>query len=266
LRHMLDFHNHLMPAVDDGAADIDEARSGLAVLLSHGVDSVITTPHLRASLINRPRDLEAYLAVLDNAWDALKTLASAEFPEMRVERGAEIMLDVPKPDFTDARLRLAGTSFVLLEFPFMTIPPHSSLAIREVTRKGWIPVIAHPERYRNIPTNYDLVEDWRDAGARIQVNAGSFIGYYGAAAKSIAWSLLQRGCVDYLSSDYHSRGKCAVRGCAEAFEKRGGDSQLRVLTSTNPERLLCDELPLPVPPLLEQTTSLWKRLLPRSLR
>ena len=263
---MLDFHNHLMPAVDDGAADIDEARSGLAVLLSHGVESVITTPHLRASLIDRPRDLEAYLAALDTAWHTLRTLASAEFPEMRLERGAEIMLDVPKPDFSDARLRLAGTSFVLLEFPFFMIPPHSALAVREVARNGWIPVIAHPERYRNMPTNHDLVEVWRDAGAFIQVNSGSFIGYYGAVAKSIAWGLLERGCVDYLSSDYHSRGKCAVRDCVEAFERRGGASQLRILTATNPERLLCDQRPLPVPPLLEQRTALWKRLLPRSLR
>jgi protein-tyrosine phosphatase len=263
---MLDFHNHLMPGVDDGAADIDEARSGLAVLLSHGVDTVITTPHLRGSLVDRPRDLDAYLAVLDTAWDALKTLASAEFPQMRLERGAEIMLDVPSPDFSDARLRLAGTSFVLLEFPFMMIPPHSTLAVREVTRQGWIPVIAHPERYRNMPTNFDLVEVWRDAGAFIQVNSGSFIGYYGAAPKSLAWQLLERGCVDYLSSDYHSRGKCAVRGCAQAFEGRGGGSQLRFLTARNPERLLCDELPLPVPPLLEQRTALWKRFLPRSLR
>jgi protein-tyrosine phosphatase len=263
---MLDFHNHLMPAVDDGAADIDEARSALSVLSSHGVESVITTPHLRASLLNRPRDLESYLDVLDIAWEALQALAIAEFPQMRLERGAEIMLDVPKPDFSDARLRLAGTSFVLIEFPFMTIPPHSSLAIREVARKGWIPVIAHPERYRNIPTSYDLVEDWRDSGARIQVNEGSFIGYYGAAPKAIAWSLLQRGCVDYLSSDYHARGKCAVRPCAQAFERRGGQSQLRALTVTNPERLLCDELPLPVPPLLAESPSLWKRLLPRSLR
>lgn len=263
---MLDFHNHLMPAVDDGAADIDEARSALSVLSSHGVESVITTPHLRASLLNRPRDLEAYLDVLDIAWEALQALAIAEFPQMRLERGAEIMLDVPKPDFSDARLRLAGTSFVLIEFPFMAIPPHSSLAIREVARKGWIPVIAHPERYRNIPTSYDLVEDWRDSGARIQVNEGSFVGYYGAAAKSIAWSLLQRGCVDYLSSDYHARGKCAVRPCAQAFERRGAQSQLRALTVTNPQRLLCDELPLPVPPLLEESPALWKRLLPRSLR
>ena len=185
---------------------------------------------------------------------------------MRVERGAEIMLDIPKPDFSDVRLRLAGTSFVLLEFPFMTIPPHSTLAIREVARRGWIPIIAHPERYRNIPTNYDLVEDWRDSGARIQVNEGSLIGYYGAAAKSIAWRLIQRGSVDYLSSDYHSRGKCAVRDCADAFARRRGATQWRALTSTNPERLLCDELPLPVPPLLDENTSVWKRLLPRLLR
>jgi len=259
---MLDFHNHLMPGVDDGAADIGEASAGLAMLRGQGVECVITTPHLRGSLIERPRELEGYFDVMETAWQSLKDLAAAEFPGLRIERGAEVMLDVPRLDLSDGRLRLAGTSFVLLEFPFMNIPPHSTLAIRDLTQAGWIPIIAHPERYRNIPTNYDLVQDWRDSGARIQVNSGSLIGYYGANAKRVAWGLLERGCVDYLSSDYHARGKCAIQDAAAVLKRRGATAQLRALTKTNPERLLRNEMPVPVPPLDQHDAPLWRRFIP----
>jgi protein-tyrosine phosphatase len=261
---MLDFHNHLMPGVDDGAANIDESRVGLAAFRSQKVSDVITTPHIRASLLDHPRELEPFLDSLDNAWTALTDLATAEFPEMRLDRGAEVMLDVPNANLSEARIRLAGTSFVLTEFPFMSIPPHSTPAIRNLVEAGWVPVIAHPERYRNMPGNHDLVELWREAGARIQVNSGSLIGTYGGVAKSIAWELLRRGCVDYLCSDYHSRGKCIVGDAAAELERRGGASQLHALMRENPERLRRNEMPVPVEPLDEEATSIWKRLLPWS--
>ena len=161
-------------------------------------------------------------------------------------------------------MRLARTSFVLIEFPFMSIPPHSIPAIRNLAESGWVPVIAHPERYRNMPGNHDIVEQWRDAGARIQVNSGSLIGQYGTAARTIAWELLRRGCADYLCSDYHSRGKCTVRDAVTALEKRGAAPQAQALMTTNPERLLRNEMPLPVEPLDEEPAPGWKRLLPWS--
>jgi protein-tyrosine phosphatase len=261
---MLDFHNHLMPGVDDGAVDMDESRAGLAAFRSQRLSDVITTPHVRASLLDRPRELETFLDGLDSAWAILKDLASAEFPEMRVERGAEVMLDVPNPNLSEPKVRLAGTSFVLFEFPFMSIPPHSTPVIRSLVDGGCVPVIAHPERYRNMPGNHDLVEQWRDAGARIQVNSGSLIGQYGPVARNIAWELLRRGCVDYLCSDYHSRGKCVVSEAVVELERRGGASQAHALMTVNPERLLRNEMPEPVEPLDEEARSIWKRLLPWS--
>lgn len=258
---MLDFHNHLMPGVDDGAVDLDESRVGLETLRSQGITDIITTPHIRASLTERPRELGIYLGVLDRAWDRLRELADAEFPEMRLERGVEIMLDIPRPDLSDSRLRLAGTSFALVEFPFMSVPPHSTRAIGEIVERGCTPVIAHPERYSNIPTHYDLVDDWRDAGGLIQVNSGSLMSFYGSNAKKFAWYLLGRGCVDYLSSDYHSRGKCAVEACGAELIESGGEAQLRALTTTNPERLIRNEPPLPVPPFEPKSRSLLSRLL-----
>jgi protein-tyrosine phosphatase len=148
---MLDFHNHLMPGVDDGAANINESREGLTAFRAERVADVITTPHLRASMIDRREEFEPFMDSLETAWSALTLLATEEFPEMSIERGSEIMLDIPNPNLTDPRIRLAGTSFVLVEFPFMSIPPHSTPAVRNLVEAGWVPVIAHPERYRNMP-------------------------------------------------------------------------------------------------------------------
>jgi protein-tyrosine phosphatase len=263
---MLDFHNHLMPGVDDGAANIDEARTGLEAFRAQRVSDVITTPHLRASMIGRQQEFDQYMDALETAWSSLTLLATEEFPEMSVNRGAEVMLDIPRPDFTDPRVRLAGTSFILIEFPFMNVPPHSVPVIRNIVEDGWIPVIAHPERYRNIPGNHDLVTHWREAGARMQVNSGSLVGQYGATPRAIAWELLRRGCVDYLSSDYHSRGKCSIGEALAALEKREAVSQMHALTTGNPERLLRNEMPVAVEPIEGEQTSVWKRLLPWSGR
>ncbi len=251
-----------MPAVDDGACDLDESRTGLETFRAQGVKTVITTPHLRGSMTARPAELDAFLGVLDEAWGLLLSLARAEFPEIRVERGVELMLDVPHPVLDDSRVRLAGTSFALVEFPYMSVPPNSTLAVRDLVASGWTPIVAHPERYANMLPNYGLIESWREAGARIQVNSGSLLGYYGQTPRRLAWAILRDGLAHYLSSDYHSRGKCAVHAAAEHLKARGGEAIHRLLTTTNPERLLAGKAPLPVPPYVPDELPVWKRVLP----
>lgn len=258
---MLDFHNHLMPGVDDGAADIAEARSGLAVLYQQGVRSIITTPHAQASIAFRPPELKAYLDMLYNAWNSLEELAADEFPDLHMERGVEVALDIANPRLDNPLLRLAGTSFALVEFPFMSIPPNSTHAIRELVKQGVKPIIAHPERYSAMSRDFDLIESWRDAGACIQVNCGSLLGYYGTTPERVAWSILSHGWADYLASDYHSRGKCAVEGAGRILRERGGDVQHRALTVTNPQRILLDEPPLAVPALHIEDPPRWKRFI-----
>ena len=258
---MLDFHNHLMPGVDDGAANLDESRSGLATMRAQGITTIITTPHIAASLIGKPRELDAYLGILDDAFASLENLAEREFPDLRLFRGVEIMLDVPAPKLDDPRLRLAGGRYALCEFPFMTIPPHSTNALRELRMSGTVPILAHPERYSTMRTKMHLIEDWRDSGAGIQVNAGSLVGQYGATAQRLAWTILEHGWADYLSSDYHSRGRCAVHACREAMLERGAAAQYRALTVANPQRMLRSEAPLPVDPVEEAQLGFWSKLL-----
>jgi protein-tyrosine phosphatase len=259
---MLDFHNHLMPGVDDGAADIAETRSGIATMLADGITTIITTPHISASLENRG-GLEQYLERVGRAWEMLESLVRAEFPKLRIERGFEVMLDIPHPKLDNPLLRLAGTTFALVEFPYMNIPPNSTFALRELRQAGYTPIVAHPERYSNYETVPGAVDEWRDAGALMQVNTGSLVGGYGARAKRIAWTILQEGQVDFIASDYHSRGKCTVAAAIAEMKRRGFESQAATLQA-NARKILDGQMPAQVPPFTGKPKPAWKRVLPWS--
>jgi protein-tyrosine phosphatase len=252
-----DFHNHVMPGVDDGAQTAGESTAALRAFAAEGVMRVVATPHVDASLGSKPHALRQRLAELDTAWALLQE--AAEGTGVEVLRGAELALDVPEPELNEARLRLAGTDFVLVEFAHMTVPPNSASVIRHIRASGWIPIVAHPERYGALGHSPELAHEWRRAGACLQVNGGSLLGRYGPAAKQSAEMLLARGMVDYVCSDYHTRTGPWVARYREWLKQQGGDEHARLLTEVNPQRLVEGELPLPVPSLLHQR-NLWQRV------
>lgn len=254
----VDFHNHLMPGVDDGAQDDDESRAALERLHADGVEAVVVTPHLQGSLTTTPEKLARRLRELDEGWDRFREIAAGAFPEMRIERGTEVMLDAPKLDLSDPRIRLAGTSFVLVEFPYMTVPPNSAPAIFDLKMKGWTPIIAHPERYSGLDRRLEDVAEWRRVGGLLQVNSGSLLGRYGAQAQTIAWRLLRRGWVDFVASDYHARGRTSLAAAREKLEEMDAGEQYRLMTRVNPARILDGHHPEPVPPLQEPKKPWWK--------
>lgn len=256
---MIDLHSHLVPGVDDGAATLDESRAALQRMRHEGVRALVTTPHLGASATEHPERLATLLGRLDRGWEELSALARDEFPEMRVERGVELMLDSPRPVLDDPRLRLAGTRFVLVEFPFQGVPPGAERVLFELRLAGWMPVVAHPERYPDLGPDMAAAGGWRRVGAALQVNWGSLAGKYGPGPQATAWALLERGWADYLSSDHHARGRLGVATAREMLLGRGGEEQLRLLSDENPARLLDGQAPLAVPPLPPRT-SFWKRL------
>jgi protein-tyrosine phosphatase len=259
---MIDLHSHLIPGVDDGAADLDEARAALLRLRESGVHTAVTTPHFNASATENPDRMAAALERIDRGWEQLQALARDEFSDLRVERGVEMMLDSPRPVLEDPRVRLAGTKFVLVEFNFQGVPPGAPRVLYEMKMAGFHPVVAHPERYQHGGDPFAGPEEWRRVGALLQVNWGSLAGRYGRGPQEVAWGLLERGWADFASSDHHARGRLGARSAAELIVGRGGEEQLQLLSETNPARLLDGQAPLPVPPL-PPGVSFLRRLLGR---
>ena len=254
---MVDFHNHLVPGVDDGAQTAEEAKVALEIFRSAGVTDVVVTPHVDASLTTQPEKLRKRLSELDAGYRELEPLAAEV--GIRVARGVELLLDVPEPDLSDRRLRLAGGSFFLMEFPYMTVPPHSTRVLESLRTDSSIPIIAHPERYRGMHHDLDLAFEWRRSGALLQANAGSFLGRYGKEARVVAFELLHRGWIDYICSDYHARGSSLIGESRKLLISSGAAEQADTLMIANPVRMLRGEMPLPVSPLRERTT-VWDRI------
>lgn len=131
----------------------------------------------------------------------------------------------------------------------MEVPPGSEGALSRIRKSGWLPILAHPERYHGARDFMELCRRWRAAGAYLQVNHGSLLGQYGDKPRARAWELIQAGAAAFLSSDYHPRPRhqLTVRKVREVVEEEGGRDAFDILTRVNPQRLMDDREPLTVP-------------------
>src|SRR2546423_1244414 len=144
-------------------------------MCAQGVSALIATPHIQASVIGLDSG-QSFLATVERAWEAFQRMVATEHPQLVVAKGCEILLDSPNTDFTDERIRLAGTKFLLVEFPWGGAPNYATRALFDIRTRGYVPIVAHPERYAYMDARLTLAQAWIDAGAFLQINAGSFAG------------------------------------------------------------------------------------------
>jgi protein-tyrosine phosphatase len=241
---LVDFHNHVLPAVDDGARNAGEARGALLAMYEAGVRMVIVSPHVAASTLGTASAAE-YSDRIATALADVRAIASPEVPDMVIERGAEVLLDVPEP-VLDRSLTLAGSDFVLVEFSLFGVPPRAGDILFRLRAQGWRPILGHPERYAGLSLH--LLRSWHASGALLQVNAGSLLGDYGPHPRARAWELLSLGIADYVCGDYHARGKYRVPAALDALVRKQGRRQKEELIA-NGVRLGRGNSPEPVPPL-----------------
>jgi protein-tyrosine phosphatase len=245
---LVDIHNHLVPGVDDGARHIPAVLESIERLTHVGIRRVVTTPHIQGSLTLDTRRLDVRLSDIGRAFDAAAAAIGEDFPEVEYRRGHEVLIDVPEPDLSDARIRMAGTSFVLIEWPRLHVPPGTPRVLRWIRDQGFRPIVAHPERYADMVHKPDLPAKWKDAGAFLQVNYGSLVGRYGSAAQTVALQILENGLADYLASDFHGQTGLSIykNEVWALLSERGAEESLQTLCRVNPSRLLDDLEPIPV--------------------
>jgi len=256
-----DLHSHLVPGVDDGARTVEEALEGIGRLRDEGVQTLVATPHLDGSITKIPEALELRLQEVELAWEGLKAVASEAFPKMEFFQGHEVMLDIPDPDFSDPRTRLAGTSYVLVEWPRLQVPPATTQVLARIRDAGYQVILAHPERYHGLDADLNLPGEWRKMGARLQVNYGSLAGRYGEEPRQRVLTFLERGWVDLFSTDFHGRPHLSIylHKAREAMEILEGGEQFDLLARTNTARVLRGDEPLPALPLTRER-GLWEKV------
>ena len=234
---MIDLHCHILPGVDDGAASLADAVAMCRLAAADGCTAMVATPHQRhASFPAATREaLQAALAELTEALDGeLPRLYMGA--EIRVD--SELLADLEQPD--GAALALAGSRYLLLEFPRSEVGQPPEEVVHELQLAGWRPVLAHPEvlPWLEVPRLGALVE----AGAMLQLTASAVTGEFGRFPHERAWELLEEGLVHFVASDSHSPTWRAP-GLAKAralLERRLGAAAARLLVEENPACVLAD--------------------------
>lgn len=220
----LDVHSHLVPAVDDGVESVEEALTSLAALQAEGVAALVTTPHLLVPHLTSDAAIDRQLSLHRDAFEQVSSAVVERVDLPVIGLGQEIWA----PDGATLRrvahrtdVGLAGTRWMLVEFGFDLQGTHEDV-IRAATAAGRGIIVAHPERYRYLDgiDPVDQMRRWRELGALLQVNAGSFTGHYRAhtpGSMRLAWEMVRHGLVDLVSTDHHGIRRTGVSPM-EAFE------------------------------------------------
>lgn len=243
----MDLHSHLVPGVDDGSASIEESRDSLAAMYAEGVRHVVTTPHL---LVPHLADAAAIDRELDRhrrSFDRLAEAVGGEEGLPVLDLGQEIWApDAAAMGRVAERsdIGLAGSRAMLVEFGFELRGRHDDV-IETAVAAGRTIVVAHPERYRysNGDEPLEVMKRWKDLGALLQVNVGSFSGSYRSSSPgslSLAWSMVDAGLVDLVATDHHGIRRAGVssREAYEILSAKGEGALARRAMAQTPAALL----------------------------
>ena len=197
----VDFHSHLIPSVDDGVQSIEDTAAILQVLYNHGYKKIFTSPHIMGEkYTNRKSDLLERLELI-RQHDLVK-----EIP-IDIDVIAEYLLDEQFEDLLkDNDFLTIQDKYILIETSMNCDFPFVRDYVYELRKKGYKPILAHPERYRYIHSEKDALEVYQnmlDWGIEFQLNLFSLVGIFGAEARKTAEMLIDNELYTYACSDIH---------------------------------------------------------------
>ena len=201
---MIDIHCHLLPGIDDGPRDTAQALELARALVRDGVSHAVCTPHIYPSVFdNNPESIrrvyDEFLIRLTERTDIPLTISYSA--EVRVS--AELILMARKRELPTMKSK-AGVESILVEMPDAQVPIGMDNVLRELMQIGIQPIIAHPERNKQIMSKPSLIEALIEKGARVQVTAASVIGKFGGGAQAAAHLMLKNHWVHAVANDAHN--------------------------------------------------------------
>ncbi|HEY3277350.1 MAG TPA: CpsB/CapC family capsule biosynthesis tyrosine phosphatase [Syntrophorhabdaceae bacterium] len=199
---MTDIHVHVLPALDDGPDNMDDAIAMCAMAADDGIDTMVATPHMGNGTYENSKEI-----VFENV-NQLNTELSARNIHLRVLPGADNHVSEQLDKLLQNGEAIAVNDngrYVLVEFPKHIMPPRYLDWLFELRLKGLTPIFTHPERHTVIQSNTDLLREWVHGGGLVQVTAMSVTGEFGRNTRKCAEALLKHHLVHAIASDAHSK-------------------------------------------------------------
>lgn len=234
----IDIHTHLLPGVDDGARNMTEALKLVRMAYQNGTRAIVLTPHFRGKFKkNTPEQLQ-------EVFSAFAQRVKRELPQMELYLGNEAYYEQELPTrLAEKRvLTINNSRYCLLEFSPGTLRSQILVGVAETVRNGFIPIIAHAERYGAFRKNDDLVDEVLDMGALIQMNADSIMGKHGLFIKLFCSRLLKERKAHFVATDTHDDTirPPLLRECFLHVHRKYGSEYARQLFISNGQRVIED--------------------------
>ncbi|MEO6176628.1 MAG: CpsB/CapC family capsule biosynthesis tyrosine phosphatase [Flavobacterium circumlabens] len=194
----VDIHSHLLPGLDDGAKTIAQSIKLATAFQEIGISQFVTTPHIKhhfwdnsaQSILANQKETAV---VLEENGIKLPFHAAAEY----------FMDDWFENHFKSEKLLTLKDNYVLVEISYISPPAQLHKTLFDLQVAGYIPILAHPERYLYYHQNFREYEKLKKSGCLFQLNLLAVVGYYGSGVTKISEELLKKGMYDFVGSDVH---------------------------------------------------------------
>ena len=191
----VDIHSHLLPGIDDGSKNLEESLAYITRLHGLGFSKLICTPHIFTELYpNTPETISAALNLVQHSLKAAKI-------DIEVSAAAEYMIDETF-EINDNLMCLPGKR-ILIEMSYLYESPDIEKIIFDLQIKGYVVILAHPERYNFYHRVQERYKRLKDMGCLFQLNLLSVAGYYGKEVEKAARYLLKNKLYDFAGTDLH---------------------------------------------------------------
>jgi protein-tyrosine phosphatase len=226
---MVDVHCHILPGLDDGAADIQESLAMAQCAIDEGVTHVVGTPHSSSQFsfnYARVRALREQLQRL--VGDRLVLASGCDF-HINLENLEALRADAP-------RFCINQQNYLLVEFSEYSIPPTMNHTLHDLQLMGLRPVITHPERNAILQAQPGRLAAWVQIGCFAQVTAGALTGGFGPKSREDALRWIGEGLVHFVASDAHNTSwrPLRLKAAYDVVVERFGEEKAQALFVDNP--------------------------------
>ncbi|SDZ63324.1 protein-tyrosine phosphatase [Evansella caseinilytica] len=238
---MIDIHCHILPELDDGAKNINEAIEMAAVAVSEGIHTIIATPHHNNGAYYNPAlQIRSSVAKMNDLLE-YNNIDLKILPGQEIRIYGEILEDFGRNELLTLN---DNSKYFLLELPYDHIPRYTSKLIYEAQLKGYLPIIVHPERNHEFYERPDLLYHFVKNGALTQITAGSITGQFGYKVKKFTEEIIKADLTHFLASDAHNLKTRSfhMQLALEVVERKTG-AYYRELWQENAMLLLAGEHP-----------------------
>ncbi|WP_425538132.1 tyrosine-protein phosphatase [Microaceticoccus formicicus] len=236
---MIDIHNHIIPGVDDGSVSIEDSMEMVKQYIASGYKGVICTSH------HYPQKYDVTAEMIKDGIKLLNEECKKQGLVFSFYPGNEIYLDESTLTKLDKReiSSLNGSRYVLIELPFLTKPHYARSLIYQLQLKGYIPILAHVERYKYVQDDLDWLLDFIKSGCLMQVNISSISRDKNSDEYKTIMTLLKRNMVHFIATDAHRSTwrTPEVSKELEMFRKVLGADEFQRVALVNPVKVISDE-------------------------